>query len=96
MFRHKGKKKITHLAIILQLWQQHRALRGFDSDTAGDGPVMPREKLCQSRGNASTGTASEPEIHMGTSTGCPNLTANSFLNPGTSKYYSIAIFNFFF
>lgn len=44
MFRHEGKK-ITHLGTTLQLWQQQRALGGFDSDAAGDGAAMPTEKL---------------------------------------------------
>lgn len=37
------KKKITHLGTTLQLQQQHRALREFDCDTAGDGAVMPTQ-----------------------------------------------------
>lgn len=53
---------------------------------------------CQSRGNASTATAAQPEIHVGASAprGCPNLTAHAFLNPGTRKYYSILHFTFFY
>lgn len=51
MFRYEGKK-ITHLDTTLQLWQQQRALGGFDSDTAGDGatsetPVRAEEMPAQ-------------------------------------------------